>query len=860
MLTDPSLSDPPTPSEDERSPARLRRVLRVLGTENLLTSALHLLVLTTLAVAMPVFDLLGRNAQFFVARRSDGAELVALLVALLVVVPLLVWLPQLVLARLPRARRWLQRATVGALAAVFALPLVNRSVHAGTLACFGIAAVVGVAAAYMYAGSRPWRVVMSMLLPLPLVAGLVFVYGSDVGTVVLRGNTAAAAGVVVARPSTVVFLMFDEFAGTSLLDEHDQIDKVRLPNIADLASHSTWYRNATTVSDDTHRAVPALLSGSHVNKEQPATAQFYPHTLFTLLAGRVGFDIREAITRVCPENLCKTRTVAPRPPLTRRVRSLLSDLAVAYGHTVLPEDLAQDLPSVSEEWGNFSAHGQGSVRAAPPVAVPVAGATRGVAGEYDDLLLDQSERVAAFLPALGRDPGPTLHYLHLLLPHPEWRFLPSGHRYGAADGMPGIGVKERWVDDDFLPQQGLQRHLLQVGYADRVVGQVVARLKAAGRYDDATIVITGDHGASFTPGGVRRNLTLENAGELAPVPLILKLPRQERGEVSDRNVQTIDIVPTLAHSLGVKLPWRVDGIDLLDPAATSPDHKVVHSRSAGRVELPADLGPQRRAVAARNFAAFAHRNGTLDLYAPEPNGGLVGKRTTDLTVDESATSSARLDRLETFSSYDPDAYLTPSHLTGKVTTGTDASADGRPLAVVVNGRIATVTRTYTLRGDHALISAFVPEAALRRGANEVALYEITGPGALRRVTTTRPQRYTLSPDGRTLQAATGRDVPVASVPLQSDVVSHAGAHGLYGVGGYVIDRVHNRVVRQLVLLRDGVSVAIGGTTLDRPDVVAATKVQALLRSGFRFEVPARRDQLRLFAIVGGVATEVPIKP
>ena len=37
------------------------------------------------------------------------------------------------------------------------------------------------------------------------------------------------------------------------------------------------------------------------------------------------------------------------------------------------------------------------------------------------------------------------------------------------------------------------------------------------------------------------------------------LPYQRVSGVSDRNVETVDILPTLADVLGVQLPWLVDG-------------------------------------------------------------------------------------------------------------------------------------------------------------------------------------------------------------------------------------------------------------------------------------------------------------
>ena len=61
----------------------------------------------------------------------------------------------------------------------------------------------------------------------------------------------------------------------------------------------------------------------------------------------------------------------------------------------------------------------------------------------------------------------------------------------------------RW--DDFqrirsrLDPEGLFRN----DYTDRVLGQVVARLKSTKLWDRSLVIVTADHGISFQPGGQR---------------------------------------------------------------------------------------------------------------------------------------------------------------------------------------------------------------------------------------------------------------------------------------------------------------------------------------------------------------------
>ena len=57
----------------------------------------------------------------------------------------------------------------------------------------------------------------------------------------------------------------------------------RFPPFASLARDATWYRNATTVTDHTSRAVPAILSGERSDNDKLPVTSDYPDNLFTLL-------------------------------------------------------------------------------------------------------------------------------------------------------------------------------------------------------------------------------------------------------------------------------------------------------------------------------------------------------------------------------------------------------------------------------------------------------------------------------------------------------------------------------------------------------------------------------------------------
>jgi hypothetical protein len=155
-----------------------------------------------------------------------------------------------------------------------------------------------------------------------------------------------------------------------------------------------------------------------------------------------------------------------------------------------------------------------------------------------------------------RGSRPPLLFLHTSLPHVPWRYLPDGREYSA----PTAGLEEgAWTGPQWQVDQAFQRHLLQTQYADRLLGRLLDRIRAAGWYERALVVVTADHGVAFRAGDRRRTPTPTNLHDVANMPLFVKTPGQREGRVVDGVVRTIDILPTIARELGVRLRG-VDGV------------------------------------------------------------------------------------------------------------------------------------------------------------------------------------------------------------------------------------------------------------------------------------------------------------
>lgn len=90
----------------------------------------------------------------------------------------------------------------------------------------------------------------------------------------------------------------------------------------------------------------------------------------------------------------------------------------------------------------------------------------------------------------------------------------------------------------------------EIAAVDAIVGSFIEELKALDLYDEATVIVTSDHGEGLGDHGEDQHSILLYRG-MIEVPLIVKLPRgARRGETIDAPVQLADIPPTLAAIAG----------------------------------------------------------------------------------------------------------------------------------------------------------------------------------------------------------------------------------------------------------------------------------------------------------------------
>jgi choline-sulfatase len=113
----------------------------------------------------------------------------------------------------------------------------------------------------------------------------------------------------------------------------------------------------------------------------------------------------------------------------------------------------------------------------------------------------------------------------------------------------------------------------EIAYSDEIIGRLLDRLRTSGVYERATIVLLADHGEGLGDHGEQEHgLFLYNS--TTHVPLIVKLPGQDRTRRVAAPVQHIDLAPTILDLAGAPKPSELRGRSLrplLDGTGTLPD-------------------------------------------------------------------------------------------------------------------------------------------------------------------------------------------------------------------------------------------------------------------------------------------------
>jgi len=683
-----------------------------------LQAFLELFVLCGFAITQPVLDVTGRSPEFFLFNRASRADILLLVAAVTLLPAAAAFGAELLIGLLSRqARRAVHLAMVAGLLTVLAIEVAKKLSPLRGVPLAVLALGVGLVVTWLFATRPGLKLWVRYLTPAPLVFVLLFALASPVaGLVRPQGKVpvpAASGRTGGQRTPPVVMMFFDEFPMMSLLDHRGRIDARMYPNFARLAGDATWYRNATGVHWYTPFAVPAMLTGRYPTRLVPPVYTKYQDNLFTLLSRSHDLKVFESVTQLCPQQLCPATAVTPGRDAGFRV--LAKDTAKVWTQIASPYEAGSDT----------------SAQFVEDTAPGLTPAKPGTTARVDPGSVNQPSRFEEFLDTFKVTERPGFYFLHLLLPHTPWRYLPSGVQYDYPTKFWGRGGPQGrdWGREPWPVTVSQQRHLLQLAFVDRLVGQMIERLKRVGLYDDALVVVTADHGISFTPGHHVRIPEKGSAHETAWVPLFIKAPHQTEGRVDDRNWEQVDLVPTVADSLVIKVPWRVDGVSGLGAPARTGNQKAFYDRPGHRLVLD---GPTNFALVLRGVTdrLLRPQDGPIGLYRVGRYARLVGRPAADVGVASPSSLRATITPPTNLGASDPSSGKVPAMVMGQLEGST--SVPGPAVAVVVNGTIGGVSEVWRSQG-HLAFAAMVPDFLFRQAGNRVELFEVDPSGGAPRL-------------------------------------------------------------------------------------------------------------------------------
>ena len=758
-----------------------RRLLAILG-------------LVGLAVTQPVLDLLGSSPATFERFGIEGYSIIWFAVLVTVIPGLVVWsFGEVIHAIDTTAGEWVHRVTIGLLAAGFGV-LLAKAISSSTVVAVVVAIVVGTGVALLVERTEAMGMWLRLMAAANLLFLAQFAFLSPAADWVESATSTpdiivpvqldpvddapTYTDAVSAAPSSVFIITFDELPSQTLIDENGEIDAEQFPAFASLAADGTHYQRHTTNSAFTHAAVPALFDGKEPQGGQTWTE--HPENLFNIFAGTHHLIVSEVVTRLCGFDVCDELTPPPPPdrdattthdattdtPSTTTLepvetpggssgsdwRGLIDATWDVWVDRLSPvtSDEALALDEFQEDFGAAATTGATTSSSIPPssaepadaadddqspqLTVPPDDERTDAEAEQDALELffrvqpgAQPERFTEFLAAVQPSDDPVFGFLHLILPHQPWIVREDGTLYDFAAGRVDFGADNA---SEWPVRVTRQRHVLQTRYTDQILGQFLDHLRAQGYYDDALIVVVGDHGVSFEPGESSRDLSPGGLPSVAYTPLLIKAPGQTEGRIDDTNVSIVDIPVTIADILGIGLPWDTIGAPggSAEVAARDGAKSIYEFASSGDFDVQGvidfdDDTAFAQLVADRHPAPTSLDDPLSALYAGIPGDELRGADADDVfgPIDGSASIEA-LDRLRT-----PGDETLLGEIAGRVRDAPDDAT----VIVAVNDVIVGVSPLYTRGGADDSFVVLLPADALGPAANEVRVALRTASGDIR---------------------------------------------------------------------------------------------------------------------------------
>lgn len=181
---------------------------------------------------------------------------------------------------------------------------------------------------------------------------------------------------------------------------------------------------------------------------------------------------------------------------------------------------------------------------------------------------------------------PHFFWLHLVTPHDPYSapppysgfFEPSLLARSVRTTAPHYGFGAE--SDPRFPEIYEGRYDEAIRCMDDGLGHLFDWLRATGRYDRTLIIITADHGESFSHGYACHAGPLLTE-DLIWIPCLIKPPFHQGAERDDRLFEQADLAPTILQMVGLPVPPGMEGYPISQKPEGLPVFAMNHDRQPG---------------------------------------------------------------------------------------------------------------------------------------------------------------------------------------------------------------------------------------------------------------------------------------
>ncbi len=678
----------------------------------------HVLLLGSLIFSHPLFKTLSSQPEFLLAHNLTGLNLFYWIMVVGFFPGLILVSGVYVLTRLFKpAGDKIKTGSLLVLLSLFIFIQINNSIGSSFVWPILVSCLLAIVTLRFYRKSIYLHTLFSYATLMVVIIPAIFSLATDVRQILLAQHQSGEF--MTAEPideRTVVLLLLDELPLLSLLDSEGKINEHRFPNLANFSSRSTWYKYATAVAEATLNAVPPILTGQLTetnNKKLPLAAN-YPENIFTLLSRSHAINAFETFTQICPEDLCKSA----RP----NWQMIAEDTLVAYAHVTVPDQFKQKLPQIDNKWVGYLRDKDENI---------ILHTDRELHPHHRYKV--RLEKFGQFMTELGIIEPASLNYLHILMPHSPWMYLPDGRIYSQAElrsftgtlppRAPGAKQNAQLYSQEHLVDHANQRHLLQAGYVDKLLGDVLSLLQKRDLFDDAMIIIMADHGVSFKAGESLREANETSYQDILSVPLFIKYPGQKHAEISLRAARTVDVLPTILDALNSDFVNRgFDGKSLLQ-ADDSDSTTLDLQRDTGEIlnfQFADFISRFEETVKSRKNELA---NGKFDQIYALNDQGLLNKAVNQLPAGRPVDYTLILDNPQLYDEINLTHKSIPALIRANRSLQPEKSKKST-VAVSINGIIRGVSILQRIETVVFDFQVLVAPDSFHNGANSIRFYQV----------------------------------------------------------------------------------------------------------------------------------------